>query len=252
MRKKPVLTKKICTMTMWNKITTFCREKSLFPDKARILLAVSGGPDSMAMLDYFAKNANNRNLQLIIAHVNHNLRGKASDGDAAFVQKKGKEYGLETHILSANVMEIAEKEGNGIESAARKARYELLIKTALECKCGFVATAHHSDDNAETMLLNMIRGTDPKGLAGIPSSRNLWRSGRKAIRLIRPMLAVSRKEIEEYLRLNGIRSRKDSTNDDDKYTRNWIRTRLLPMIEGKQPRIREHLAEMAEKMSELF
>ena len=83
----------------------------MFPDKARILLAVSGGPDSMAMLDYFAKNAKNRNLQLIIAHVNHNLRGKASDGDAAFVQKKGKEYGLETHILSANVMEIAEKEG---------------------------------------------------------------------------------------------------------------------------------------------
>ena len=238
-------------MTLWNKITAFCREKSLFPDKAKILLAVSGGPDSMAMLDYFARNAKNRKLSLVIAHVNHNLRGKASDGDASFVQKKGQEYGIETVILSANVKKIAEEEGNGIESAARKARYDLLIKTAIEHKCLYVATAHHSDDNAETLLLNILRGTAPKGLAGIPPARILFRQGRKTIKLIRPMLAVSRREIEDYLLLNEIKSRKDHTNDDDKYTRNWIRKKLLPMLEQKQPKIREHLAAIAEGMAEI-
>ena len=236
-------------MTLWNKITAFCREKEMFPEKAKILLAVSGGPDSMAMLDYFAKNAKKRKLSLAIAHVNHNLRGQDSDGDAAFVQKKGQEYGIETAILSADVKKIAAEEGNGIESAARKARYGLLITTAIERKCGYVATAHHSDDNAETLLLNILRGTDPKGLAGIPSSRILFRRGRKTIKLIRPMLAVSRKEIEDYLLLNGIKSRKDHTNDDDKYTRNWIRKKLLPLLEEKQPKIREHLASLAESMA---
>jgi tRNA(Ile)-lysidine synthase len=250
--KKLLLTKKIHTMTVWNRITSFIREKNLFPEKATLLLAVSGGPDSVMLLDYFARNAKKRKLRLVIAHVNHNLRGKASDADARFTERLGKAYGIETEILSANVKEIAEKEGGGIESAARKARYALLLKTALEKKCAFIVTAHHSDDNAETILLNMLRGTDPKGLAGIPVSRTLYRSGRKTVRLIRPLLSVSRKEIEQYLILNGLKSRKDHTNDDDRYTRNWIRTRLLPLLEKKQPRIREHLVMLSEGMTELF
>lgn len=250
--KKLILTKKIHTMTVWNKITAFIKEKNLFPEKAALLLAVSGGPDSVAMLDYFARNAKKRNLRLAIAHVNHNLRGKASDADARFTARLGASYGIETAILSADVKKIAEEEGNGIESAARKARYALLLQTALEKKCAFIVTAHHSDDNAETILLNMLRGTEPKGLAGIPVSRTLYRSGRKTVKLIRPMLAVSRKEIEQYLALNCLKSRKDHTNDDDRYTRNWIRTRLLPLLEKKQPRIREHLTMLSAGMAEIL
>ena len=250
--KKLLLTKKIHTMTVWNKITSFAKEKKLFAEKDYILLAVSGGPDSVAMLDYFARNAKKRKLHLFIAHVNHHLRGREAEADANFVKKLGTFYGIETSILSADVKKIAEEEGNGIESAARKARYELLLQAAKINKCSIIATAHHSDDNAETVLLNILRGTDPKGLAGIPPSRALSHRGRKSIKLIRPMLAVSRKEIEQYLKLNSLKSRKDRTNDDDRYTRNWIRKRLLPLLEKKQPKIREHLGIMSARISEIF
>jgi tRNA(Ile)-lysidine synthase len=112
-----------------------------------------------------------------------------------------------------------------------------------------VATAHHSDDHTETILLNLLRGTEPKGLLGIPARRELCRKGKFRVDLIRPMLAVSRREIEAYVAANGLPSRKDHTNDDEHYTRNWIRKTLLPLLEKKQPRIREHLAELSQKLS---
>lgn len=235
-------------MTLWNKINSFSRENELFKAKDFILLAVSGGPDSVVLLDYFAKQAQSLKLRLKIAHVNHHLRGKDSDGDAKFVKALGEKYGIETFILSANVKQIAIEEKKGIESAARKARYALITQTALEQKCSLVATAHHSDDNAETILLNILRGTEPKGLLGIPLKRPLYKHGKKEILLIRPLLSATRKEIEKYIKLNSLESRKDITNDDDRYTRNWIRKKLLPMMEKKQPRLREHLQTMSQKL----
>lgn len=239
-------------MTVWNKITAFAREKKLFKNKDSLLLAVSGGPDSVVMLDYFARNSQKNKLKLFIAHINHNLRGKEADADAVFVKKLGAAYGIKTSILSADVKKIAAKEKNGIESAARKARYALLIKTAKENSCSIIVTAHHSDDNAETVLLNLLRGTEAKGLAGIPIERKLYKRGSKEIKLIRPLLALSRKEIEQYIKLNKMQSCKDRTNDDDKYTRNWIRTKLLPMLEKKQPQIRAHLAEISASVANLL
>ena len=144
-------TRKALTLSLWNRVTAEARRLSLFAAVDSILLAVSGGPDSVVMLDYFAGQARALKLRLCVCHVNHKLRGKAADADAAFVRKLGAEYGLETFILSADVKKLAKKAGTGVEHAARNARYGLLAETALREKCSLVATAHHSDDHAETI-----------------------------------------------------------------------------------------------------
>ena len=203
------------------------------------------------MLDFFAWQARSHRLKLYICHINHKLRGKLADADAAFVRNLGADYGIETFILTADVKALAKKTGTSIEHAARNARYRLLSETALKKKCRLVATAHHSDDHAETIILNLLRGTEPKGLLGIPAKRELLR-GKKKPELIRPMLAVSRLEIEAYLKANGLPSRKDHTNDDEYYTRNWIRKTLLPLMLKKQPRLREHLGELSAKLSAIL
>lgn len=244
--------RKAVTLKLWNKVMANARRRQLFPDGAAVLLAVSGGPDSMVMLDFFAGQARAHRLRLCVCHINHKLRGAAADADAAFVKKLGAQYGIETVVLCADVKKLAAKAGTGIEQAARTARYRLLSATALKKKCAFVATAHHSDDHAETMLLNLLRGTEPRGLLGIPAERELCRQGKFKVKLIRPMLAVSRKDIEAYLKVNGLLSRKDHTNDDEHYRRNWIRKTLLPLLEGKQPRLREHLADLSAKLSKLL
>ena len=239
-------------MSLWNKVMAHARAHRLFADRDAILLAVSGGPDSVVMLDFFAAQARRHRLTLYICHINHKLRGRLADADAAFVKKLGASYGLETFILSADVRKLAKKAGTSIEHAARNARYRLLSETALKKKCALVATAHHSDDQAETILLNLLRGTEPKGLLGIPVKRELCSKGKLRVELIRPMLAVSRRDIEAYLKANALPSKKDHTNDDEYYTRNWIRKTLLPLMLKKQPRLREHLAELAAKLSPLL
>lgn len=237
------------TLNFWNRVYTNARRRRLFKDGDSILLAVSGGPDSVVMLDFFAGQARSHRLKLHVCHINHKLRGSLADADAAFVKRLGAEYGLDTVVLSADVKKLAKARSQSVEHAARDARYRLLSLTALKKGCSLVATAHHADDHAETIILNLLRGTEPKGLLGIPERRELCRKGRKKVELIRPLLAVSRREIEEYLKVNALSARKDHTNDDEQYTRNWIRKTLLPLMLKKQPRLREHLAELSAKLS---
>jgi len=244
--------RKAVTLNFWNRVSSNARLRRLYHDGDSILLAVSGGPDSVAMLDYFAGQARSHRLKLHICHINHKLRGRLADADAAFVKKLGAGYGIETTILSADVKKLAKKGGTGIEHAARGARYALLSKTALKKGCRLVATAHHADDHAETIILNLLRGTEPKGLLGIPERRELCRKGKAKVELIRPLLAVSRREIEEYIKFNALPSRKDHTNEDEHYTRNWIRGTLLPLMLRKQPRLREHLAGLSAKLAALL
>ena len=244
-----MISRKAVTLKLWNRVMSHARARGLFADGDAILLAVSGGPDSVVMLDFFSGVARSHRLKLYVCHINHKLRGKLADADAAFVKKLGEEYKLGTFMLSADVKQLAKKTGTSIEHAARNARYRLLARTALRKKCALVATAHHSDDHAETILLNLLRGTEPKGLLGIPVKRELARKGRTRVSLIRPMLAVSRKDIEFYLKANGLASRKDHTNEDEHYRRNWIRKTLLPLLEHKQPRLREHLADLSAKLA---
>lgn len=247
-----MLSRKSFTLRLWSGINAHCRKRRLFRDGDSILLAVSGGPDSVMMLDFFAKLARTRRLRLAVAHLNHKLRGADSGRDEAFVKKLGASYGLPTFTAGAEVKAAARRHGLSVEHAARRSRYDFLAKLALKEKYSLVATAHHADDHAETVLLNLLRGTEPKGLLGIPVKRPLCKKGRRTVYVIRPLLAVTRKEILAYLRLNGLPSRKDKSNDDEKYTRNWLRRTVLPLIEKKQPRFGGHMLELSEKLGALL
>ncbi len=244
-----MLSRRSVTLNLWNRVGANARRRRLFHDGDSILLAVSGGPDSVVLLDFFAGQARAHRLKLHVCHINHKLRGRLADADAAFVKELAAGYGLGASILSADVKKLAKAHGKSVEHAARDARYRLLSAVALKKGCHAVATAHHADDHAETVILNLLRGTEPRGLLGIPERRELCRKGKKKVELIRPLLAVSRREIEQYLKANCLPSRRDHTNDDEKYTRNWIRKTLLPLMLKKQPRLREHLAELSAKLS---
>ena len=237
-----------CTLRAWAAVNSAARKHGLFRDKDGIVLAVSGGPDSVVMLDYFAKQARKRRLTLLIAHLNHRIRGAESDRDEAFVRKLGRSYGIETVTAARDVPALAVRRGISVEHAARLARYEFLGKLAAKRKLRVVATAHHADDHAETVMLNLIRGTEPRGLLGIPIKRPLSGSGRGATFVIRPLLALTRAEIMEYVRCNGLVYRKDSSNEDEKYRRNWLRKTLIPLIEKKQPRFKARLTELSRKL----
>jgi len=241
-------TAKKATLRLWDKANSLSRRHGLFKKGDSILLAVSGGPDSVVLLDFFAKHARGRGLCLYVCHLNHRIRGKEADADENFVIKLGEKYGLKTFTAAVDVPALAKKRSMSVEQAARQARYGFFLKTALKNKCAAVATAHHADDHAETVMLNLMRGTEPKGLLGIPVKRTLAARGR-SVRVIRPLLAVSRNEIMEYARLNRLAFRTDRTNTDEKYTRNWVRKTLLPLIERRHPRFRARLLELSSKLS---
>ncbi|MBI4655388.1 MAG: tRNA lysidine(34) synthetase TilS [Elusimicrobia bacterium] len=243
--------RKSFTLKIWDRLLKHLKKFSLFKNNDSIILAVSGGPDSVFMLDFFAKQARKKGLKLLICHLNHGIRGKKADRDEEFVKKLARIYGIEFAAKKINAPELAKKNKTSLEHASRQARYGFLLKTAKTKGFGLIATAHHSDDNIETILLNLMRGTEPRGLRGIPVKRILWRKGAKRIAVIRPAICATKKEILEYLRLNGLAYRKDSTNEDEKHLRNWIRKTLIPLIEKKQPKFREHLLDLSSKMQNL-
>lgn len=212
-----------------NKVAGFIKANSLFDSADRILLAVSGGADSTALL-YAIRTLKNRNIvsaDVLCAHLNHQLRPADAQSDEDFVIEQAR--GLKFAIIAKrlDVRGFARKKKLSIETAARKLRIEALIDIAKTRKCNSVATAHHKNDNAETILHRLVRGTGFRGLAGIWPTRVFAED----IRFVRPLLSVTRDEIIEYLRKRNLKWRQDHTNDDCTYTRNFIRHRLLPALQ---------------------
>lgn len=234
------------TLKIWNKINSFCAGKKLCKRGDNILLGISGGPDSMLMLDYFAKMRRPKGFNIFACHLNHRTRGKESNADEIFARKMCAEYGVPFISARKDIPALAKKTKESVERAARRERYKFFHRAARKFNCNLVATAHHSDDNIETIFLNMIRGINSRGLSGIPEKRKFSKTGETTV--IRPLLSVSRSEIETYLKINRIPYRKDITNDDEKHTRNWIRKTLVPLIEKKQPKFKEHLLEMSSNL----
>ncbi len=195
-----------------------------------VLIAVSGGADSVAIacaLSILRSNIGGAG-RLIVAHFNHRLRPEA-DADAEFVKSLATTLGLQFELGSTDVAQTATKDGDGIESAARKARYAFLLQTAERLGARYVVTAHTADDQVETVLFNVLRGTGLNGLAGIPRARSLS----KAVSVIRPFLAVRRTEILKYLESIKQEFRIDSTNKCQDFTRNQLRHELLPFLREK-------------------
>ena len=205
----------------------------------RVLCAVSGGADSMYLLHRCLEGAAENGFGVCAAHYNHCLRGEESERDEAFVRGECARLGVDLRVGRGDVSGYAASHGMGTEEAARTLRYTFLEQAADELLADTIATAHNADDNAETVLFALARGSGPRGLAGIPPRRG---------RIVRPMLGVTRAEIERYLDSHGIEHVEDSTNASLDYSRNRIRALVMPVLRGRNP----GFAEAAQRSSALL
>ena len=199
-----------------------------FPPGARYLVGISGGRDSVALLDGLLAAGFAR---LVVGHLDHGLRGRASAGDARFVARLAEARGLSLEAGQADVRALAKSAGCSLETAAREARYRFFAAAAGRRRCRTVFLAHHADDQVETFLFNLLRGAGPAGLAGMALDSER-RVGRRTLRVVRPLLGVWRAEIDAYLAARGLAWREDATNADPAHaTRNALRHEALPLLE---------------------
>jgi len=208
----------------------------------RVGVAVSGGADSVALLLLLLAIRERLGIVLVVVHFNHQLRGRASDADEQFVVKLAARLGLDLQTYRADVAQLAARSKRNLEDAARRARYEWFSHIASEKHLPHIATAHTADDQAETVLAHIFRGTGLAGLGGIHP---------QAAGVIRPLLAFRRAELREFLRLRKQKWREDATNRDTSRTRARIRRKLIPLLEKQfQPTVVEHLAGLADRARE--
>lgn len=211
-------------------IQNFAFQNELWEKGAKIVLGVSGGPDSVCLLDIFYKLSKKYDFKLHITHVNYNLRGRDSKQDELFVKELAKKYGIAVSVLF-----VKEKKKGNLENNLRNIRYDYFEQIRKKLKFSIIAVAHNQDDQAETVLMRVIRGS---GLSGLSSMKA------KSGNIIRPMLKISRKEILDYLKKNKLKYRTDKSNLDIKFTRNAIRHKLIPFLEKNfNPSIKKTLSQ---------
>lgn len=207
-----------------------------------LLIAVSGGADSMVLLSLMGRLKKKWRLNLSVAHVNHNLRGRQSDRDEALVKNTCRKLKIPFYAAQWK----APRKGN-MHDEARRFRYEFFRTAAKKAGSHIIATGHHGDDQAETVLLKMVRGSGIKGISGIA-----WSSRVKDAKIIRPLLHFGRKDIERYAKKFGLPFRHDKSNDKTYYLRNKIRHNVLPLLEEMNPRVKESLKDIAMSMQTNF
>jgi len=202
----------------------------------------------MALLSGLVALREELNLQLIAAHLNHQIRGTAADNDAEFVRSTSDKLDVPVEVHCRNILVEADRTGESVEEAARRCRYEMLRSIALERGCDSVATAHSADDQVETVLHHVLRGTSINGLRGMPRVRTLTED----VRLVRPLLDLRRPEVETWLRDVGLTWMFDHTNSDTSLTRNRIRHVLLPELRREfNPQVDRALLTLASQAGEV-
>ena len=212
-------------MIIWERFRKNIFDNNLVCRGDKILLAVSGGADSMVMASLFAMLRKSIHIELVIVNFNHNLR-KESVKESKIVKKFADSLKIECILKELKTKEYAKENNISTETAGRQLRYAELEKTAKEYKCNKIATAHNMNDNAETVLMWMLRGTGTEGISGIPVTRKI----NKNLTIIRPILSVSRDMIDAYAKEKEIKFCTDKTNFKCDYTRNKIRNIVLPYI----------------------
>ncbi|MCY4024610.1 MAG: tRNA lysidine(34) synthetase TilS [Anaerolineaceae bacterium] len=211
-------------------------EQCLVAPGSRLLLAVSGGNDSLVMLHLLHRLQRDLGLKLYVASLDHGWRGAAGAEDAAFVRQQAEVLGLEVTLGAAT--------GLRSEASARRARYEFLASSAREVGAPYVVTAHHADDQVETILLNLLRGSGLRGLAGMRPRAEL--PGHPQLTLLRPFLDVPRRELRAWGRRQGLEPRQDASNDDRRLRRNRLRHDILPLLRDFDPRVERSLLRLSE------
>ncbi len=221
------------------------RERKLFRPDERILVAVSGGVDSMVLLHLLHQLATQTGWKLSVAHFNHQLRGRASNADERLVRQRAAALGWPFHVGRGDVKGFAKRRGVSIEMAARKLRHKFLAQTARRGECPVIALAHHADDQVELFFLRLLRGAGGVGLAGMkwisPSPIN------QHIQLVRPLLNVTKEDLAQYARQNKIPFREDASNAARDMFRNRVRHELLPSLrENFQPALERTVLRLME------
>ena len=244
--------------TVIDQVRQAIREHHLLAPGSTVIVGVSGGPDSLTLLDVLRRLADEYGLTLHVAHLNHGLRGGDADADAAYVRDLAIDWELPVTIERADVASISRRYGLAIEEAARRARYSFLGRLAQEAGARYVAVGHNADDQAETVLMHWIRGSGLAGLRGMlprtrladyrlldnpaPRKMDLW--------LIRPLLGVTRAEIEAYSEHHELRPRFDRSNLDTTYFRNWLRHRVIPLLEQHNPNLQAVIRRSAQVIAD--
>lgn len=204
----------------------FAQRHDLLPRGCRVLCALSGGVDSMALLTLLLELRDPLELEVCAAHFDHQLRGAASQSDGDFVEDWCASHAIPLRRGRGDVAGAARRLHQGLEETGRQLRYAFLEESAQALSAQVIATAHHAGDNAETVLLHLLRGTGLDGLCGIPPKRG---------RLIRPLLPLTREELEAYLTARGIPHVEDASNADPRYARNRLRAQVLPVLQALNP-----------------
>ena len=204
-------------------------------EKGRILVALSGGGDSVCLLSVLK----DLGADICAFHLNHGIRGEEADRDQTFCRELCNDLGIPFYTKNADIPAISKECGKGMEETARAVRYQLLNEIADATESRYIATAHNGDDNAETVIFNLVRGCSSDGLCGIPAVRG---------RIIRPLLNSTRAEIDAYLRERQIQYVTDSTNFDESYTRNKIRHSVMPVLRSINPSVVTAVSRLCESV----
>jgi tRNA(Ile)-lysidine synthase len=226
---------------VWSKLVAFDKENAWLAPGGRVLAAVSGGPDSVALAHFLTQMARRRGATVALLHVHHGLRGRDADRDAESVLALGKKLGVTATVVRADVRAAAARRGGGLEDAGRAERYRILAARARRGKFSAVATGHQLDDQAETVLLHLLRGDSLRGLGGMAPRRALA----DGIDLIRPLLPLTREEVLAYAQVHALPWREDRSNRDPKFARNWVRREILPLLEKRAPGVKARLSRIA-------
>ncbi|NRD77485.1 tRNA lysidine(34) synthetase TilS [Bacillus sp. BRMEA1] len=228
-----------------SKVEAFLKRHAFTMKNAGIVVGVSGGPDSLALLHYLLQKRRKENLALVAAHVDHMFRGQESYEDAMFVKEFCKQEQVPFEMVRVNVPKVMEETGQSAELAGREVRYEFYQKIMEKYQFKFLALGHHGDDQIETILMRLTRGSTGMARTGIPFTRSFQNGV-----IFRPFLGVTKVEIEDYCKRQHLSPRIDPSNAESIYSRNRFRKEVLPFLKRENPHVHEHFQRFSENLQE--